>query len=190
MLPGVSNLGELSPRLEMVIVAPQERWNENPNHCTDLRKSTALQVLMHLSAFNFTEPLPQESFGQEPVVSGFGLLVFDEVTLLEVTEGTAAGESVFMTVKGDDSLLLCPVREGTFVEESLREDEIVVTAIDVFVIVVDSCFVDVTLEFVTGCDVIIEVPVADAGAGIGRAVTVVVFAVPVREVGISCSSCS
>lgn len=125
-------------------------------------------------------------------MSGFVLLVFDEVTLLEVTEGTAPGESVFMTVKGDDSLLLCPVREGTFVDESLHKDEIVVvvTAIDVFVIVVDSCFVDVTLEFVTGCDVIIEVPVSDAGAGIGIAVTVVVFAVPIREVGISCSSCN
>ena len=61
----------------------------------------------------------QESSWQTPVVSsGFGLLVFDEMSLLKVTEETVLGESLFVTVMEDNPSLLCVVSEETVVNDS------------------------------------------------------------------------
>lgn len=71
------------------------------------------------------------------MLSGFGLLVFEEVTLLKVTEGTVPGESLIVTVMEDDTLLLCVVTEGTVVDESLLEDEVLAVITVVCIIAVD-----------------------------------------------------
>lgn len=102
---------------------------------------------------------------------GFGVVVSDEVMLLEVTEEAVP----FVT--GNSILVLCVVREETVVAELPPTDEVLVevTTIDVLAFVVDSFPADVTEGSVTGFDVIREVPFADAVIGVG--VVTVLFVV-------------